>query len=60
MAPRNSKIDAKRIIWGTVNTFEPYVVPKELAKSLLPIPHASRKEFSAPTTKIQVYISTGD
>jgi hypothetical protein len=56
MAPENSKMEARIIIWKTDSTFEPYVVPKELAKSLLPIPHASINEFNAPATKIQVYI----
>jgi hypothetical protein len=56
IAPVNSKIEARMIIWKTVSTFEPYVVPKELARSLLPIPHASMKEFNAPATRIQVYI----
>jgi hypothetical protein len=51
-------MDARIIIWVTVKTFEPYVVPKEFAKSLLPIPHASKNELIAPATRIQVYIPT--
>jgi hypothetical protein len=56
IAPENSNTDASPTIWVRVNTFEPNVVPKEFARSLAPIPHASMKELIAPATNIHVYI----
>ena len=56
IAPENSKTDASPIICVIVKTFEPYVVPNEFARSLAPIPHASKNELIAPATRIHVYI----
>ncbi|RNF01612.1 hypothetical protein TraAM80_06925 [Trypanosoma rangeli] len=54
-APANSQTEARTIICFSVNTREPYVVPKALARSFIPTPHPVRKATMPPTMAIHRY-----
>lgn len=49
-APEISQKVASQQAWRRVSTFEPTLVPNELATSLAPMPNAKMKAITKPTT----------